>query len=223
MNTKPNPTFCIGITGTIGSGKTFVGKCLEDERIPVLDLDRVVQILLDIDVDVQQQIKLKFGERYLVQGATSQIVNRHELGLLIYRDYTARTDLEGILYPAVRLYTEKWVNSQIAPISAVLMPLLFEADRAGQYDQAKSFQQIWTVTCDESTLKMRLKERSGLTDSEIDKRLAGQMSQLEKSRLAHRVIDNSGSCQQTKAKVLGLLSEIRTLLHVKPAPERTYV
>jgi dephospho-CoA kinase len=223
MNFKPGPTFCIGITGTIGSGKTFVGKCLEQERVPVLDLDRVVQILLDIDADVQEQIKRKFGEQYLVKGEGLQIVNRQQLGLLIYQDPTAKAELEKIIHPAVRLYTEKWAGSQIAPVSAVLIPLLFEADRAGQYEQARSFRQIWAVTCEEPILRLRLKARSGMTDSEIDKRLAGQLSQSEKARLAHRVVDNSGSFEQTKTQVLALVNDIRTTLRVNVSQERSLV
>jgi dephospho-CoA kinase len=197
----------IGVTGTIGSGKSEVGKILTGQGIPVLDVDKVVHVLLDSDSDVQKKIREHFGSEFLKENADgTATIDRVKLGKLVFADKDARKELEKIVHPAVLVYSEKWIEEQRTRVIALLIPLLFEASRA------KSFDQIWTVTCDEHVLRDRLKARNGLSDADIDRRLAAQLSQEEKASLAHSIIDNSGTIDETTAQVLSLLMEIRLSL-----------
>jgi dephospho-CoA kinase len=207
MSLQNSDTCRIGVTGTIGSGKSLVGKILKAHSVPVLDVDDVVHILLDSDLHVQTQISDRFGKEYLLAtNANSQIVDRPKLGKLVFQSAEERRALESIVHPAVHAFTEKWIIEQNAPVTAVLIPLLFEAGKPG------NFQQIWAVVCDETLLRERLKARNDFSDEEISKRLSAQLPQSEKAARADSVIDNSGSVAETQAQVASLLSEIHATL-----------
>jgi dephospho-CoA kinase len=196
----------IGITGTIGSGKSQVGKCLEEMGVPVIDTDKVVHYLLSADTATRQAVVSRFGaEIQLPDGA----VNRSVLGALVFTDEAARKDLEAIVHPAVRKECRRQLDAlKDAAIAAVLVPLLFEAGMANQYDE------IWTVVTDDSVLRNRLKQRDKMTDAEVERRLSAQWPQSKKAQLATRTIENSGSIDQTQDQVRKLVTDqLKTSAH----------
>jgi dephospho-CoA kinase len=196
--------YVLGITGTIGSGKSLVGQILQEEKIPVLDSDKVVHLLLDGNEEVRHAIEKRFGQSVITVGpASTPTVNRTALGERVFNDELARKDLERIVHPATIAYCETWTMTQDAPLVSLLVPLLFEADQHARYDQ------IWTVICDEALLRSRLKSRNGFSDADIDKRLSAQLSQKVKSEKADRVIDNSGTIEHTRQQVLQFLAACR--------------
>jgi dephospho-CoA kinase len=206
MSTEVMRTCKIGVTGTIGSGKSLVGRILAEQNIPVLDVDDVVHNLLDTSKEVQTAIAKRFGDDVLMDdgsGSNGKRVDRARLGKIVFHDENDRRDLEKIVHPAVLQYSEQWIEEEGSPIAAVLIPLLFESGNP------KRFAQVWSVSCHESILRARLKERSKLSSAEIDKRLAAQMSQEEKASLADCVIDNSGTVDETRRQVLSLLIEVQ--------------
>ena len=206
MSTEVMRTCKLGVTGTIGSGKSLVGRILAEQNIPVLDVDDVVHSLLDTSKEVQTAIAKRFGDDVLIDDGNSsggKRVDRARLGKIVFHDENDRRDLEKIVHPAVLQYSEQWIEEEGSPIAAVLIPLLFESGNP------RRFAQVWGVTCHESILRARLKERSKLSDAEIDKRLAAQMSQEEKASLADCVIDNSGTVDETRRQVLSLLIEVQ--------------
>lgn len=216
--TSDMSTCRIGITGTIGSGKSLVGKILSEHDVPILDVDDVVHILLDTDKSVQRQIRKSFGGEYLTPKSDGgERVDRGRLGKLVFADESHRRTLEKIVHPAVLDYSEKWIQEQQAPIAAVLIPLLFEAGKPG------NFHQVWSVICSEPTLRQRLKERSKLSDQDIDKRLAAQLPQEEKATRADCVIDNSGTIEETRTQIASLLIEIQQTIGLPTIDSRLLV
>jgi dephospho-CoA kinase len=196
--------YVLGITGTIGSGKSLVGQILQEEKIPVLDSDKVVHLLLDGNEGVRHAIEKRFGQSVITVGPTSTpAVNRTALGERVFNDELARKDLERIVHPATIAYCENWTLTQDAPFVSLLVPLLFEADQHARYDE------IWTVVCDDAQLRSRLKSRNGYSAADIDKRLSAQLSQKVKAEKADHVIDNSGTIEQTRQQVLQFLAACR--------------
>ncbi len=198
--TKPKPLI-IGITGTIGSGKSTVGRILAEQDVPVIDSDRVVHNLFESNDELKAAIKNEFGASVIdLEGN----IDRQRLGAIVFADPTRRKQLEAIVHPATIEEIQKQIlslpNNQFV---AVLVPLLFEAGLEKQYDL------IWSVYTEEQTLKGRLKSRDGLTDEEIEKRLAAQMKQNEKSKRATHTIDNSGTTDETEKQVLQLLGQLK--------------
>jgi dephospho-CoA kinase len=202
--------FVLGITGTIGSGKSLIGKCLVECGIPILDSDAVVHSLFRDDQEVIEQISSTFGPTIVKKdkhGLT--MVDRQTLGAIVFANPEARTKLEQIVHPAVHRYCTKWIESQDEDIVALLIPLLFETVRPRKYDQ------VWSVTCDEKILRERLKARNNFSEEEIDARLKAQLPQSEKASLADQVIDNSGDIDSTRKKLIELVQNLKKQIVAK--------
>ncbi len=191
----------IGITGSIGSGKTAVGKILESTGLPVIDTDLIVHELLENRTPVQKAVLERFGKE--VESGSSG-VDRAKLGAIVFEDERARRDLEAIIHPAVLLEMRRRIQScGTSPLVAVLVPLLFEAGISREFDE------VWTVIAEEKTLRSRLAIRDSMSDDQIAKRLTAQMGQQEKASKSHHVIDNSGSLDNTRRQLELLVSKYR--------------
>jgi dephospho-CoA kinase len=130
-------------------------------------------------------------------------IDRKKLGQLVFASEAARRKLEQIVHPNTILSLRRQIDDlKGQPLVAVLVPLLFESNLQGEYDQ------IWTVYTAEETLRKRLRERDKLSDSEIDSRLQAQMPQEQKAKLANQVIDNSFSAAETERQVKLLVQKI---------------
>lgn len=182
----------LGITGTIGSGKSTVGAILQAKGITVVDTDAIVHELLANSPSVKDKVAARFGT-----------IDRGELGALIFHDKKAKEDLEAILHPEVIIACRKIADElSNKRVIAFLVPLLFEAKLDDEYDQ------IWSVRVDTGKLRERLKKRNNFSDAEIDARLANQLSQEAKAEKAHYVIDNSGTIEETERQVETLLGNL---------------
>ncbi len=183
----------IAITGTIGSGKSMVGRILEEVGVPVIDTDKIVHHLLTQNTPTRTAVVERFGAE--IQNEDGSI-DRRKLGPIVFKDPAARKELEAIVHPAVILECRRRVQELADKrLVAILVPLLFEAGLGNEYDEA------WTVFTNEPVLRERLRRRDGLSDQQIDQRLSAQWSQDKKAQLAHRVIDNSGSADATRKTV----------------------
>src|SRR5262249_54364555 len=143
----------IGITGTIGSGKSTVGQILKDMDIPVIDTDEIVHSLLASDEETRALVVSRFGEGILDKTSPSGGINRKALGEIVFRDDQSKKALENILHPRVRQTCrrkiDEWSKNPSTKVIATLVPLLFEANLGSEYDQN------WAVITSEETLKER--------------------------------------------------------------------
>jgi dephospho-CoA kinase len=218
MPERAKKPFVLGITGSIASGKSIVGRILSGMGITVIDTDQLVHQLLASDKSTIKAIVQQFGEGVLSQdtpaGApssevpdsdqpTEKPIDRKKLAQIVFAAEDARRKLEHIVHPNTIMALRKQLNDlQHQPLVAVLVPLLFESNLQGEYDQ------IWTVYTAEETLRKRLKERDKLSEAEIDSRLKAQMPQEQKVKLASQVIDNSFSEAETERQVKLLVEKI---------------
>lgn len=194
----------LGITGTIGSGKSAVGKILESLSVPVIDTDVIVHELLSESGPVRNEVTRRFGRQILKDDGSGE-VDRNKLGAIVFPDKQARQELESIVHPAVLEQYKLRVQQQSdKPVIAVLVPLLFEAEIESEFDR------VWTVTTADNTLRERLAKRDNLNSSEIEKRLSAQLPQSVKATLAHDTIDNSSSLTETRKQVELLLNNLLT-------------
>lgn len=189
----------VGITGTIGSGKSTVGHILESLNVPVIDTDGITHELLN-QPRIKQALLQRFGKQIGDEGGE---VDRKKLGAIVFCDAKAKRDLESIVHPEILLEMRRQIRANSgAAVIAVLVPLLFEAGIASEFDE------VWTVIADEDALRNRLAARDKMTEQEIAGRLSAQLCQQQKAARANHVIDNSGSLQQTRRQVELLLSKI---------------
>jgi dephospho-CoA kinase len=201
----------LGITGTIGAGKSTVGEILKGFGIPVIDSDQIVHHLLSDDDETKKLVLARFGKDIVLNDDPKGHVkiDRKALGTIVFADATARKDLEVILHPRVRTkcrrLIEELVSQSNPKVVATLVPLLFEAGLQNEYDQ------IWTVITAEQILKERLSGRDNFSVQEVERRLSLQISQSEKVQQADRVIDNSGDLSNTVKQVKQFLDELVNL------------
>lgn len=200
--------YVIGVTGTIGSGKSAVGQVLESLGVPVIDTDKVVHELFEENVEMRAAIHERFGDSVMTTANDEQKVDRVALGKIVFADPDARKSLEAIVHPATIEECRRRITalSDRSDIVAVLVPLLFEAGLEKQYDE------IWAIFADAETLKKRIQARDKLSMQDVERRLAAQLPQDEKVSRSDASIDNSGSLKETSLQVEKLLQRIKAKL-----------
>ena len=210
--------FLVGVTGSMGCGKSHVTALLVGHGARSLDADAAARRVLEPGSPGWQAVLDRFGpgvlsgaESAAADGPEPRPVDRRRLGELVFADPRARADLEAIIHPRVRaLHAETlaaWQESGAAGRVVVVLdiPLLFETGSAGRFDLTVS------VACGQSQWS-RLQARSGMSAAVQRQVIARQWPEAEKNRRADRVIDNSGSPERTAAQVAALWDEIGRLV-----------
>ncbi len=196
--------FVLGLTGSIGMGKTTAAKMLRRMGLPLHDADREVHRLLAKGGAAVAAVEAAFPG-VVVDGA----VDRQRLGAQVFEDRAALKRLEGILHPAVRRATRTFLGRQArAGRSLVVLdiPLLFEAGGAALCDA------VVVVTAPPFVQRTRVMGRRGMTAARFHTILAKQMPDREKRRRADFIVKTGLS----KAATLRQLRAIVTLLRQHP-------
>jgi dephospho-CoA kinase len=192
----------VALTGGIATGKSHVLGVLRRSGVPCLDADELAHGVMAAGTEASQSIAERFGNEMLdPEGA----VDRRRLAPLVFADDGARRDLERIVHPAVyRAITAGLRAFEMvdAPALAVVaIPLLYETGRAADFDR------VVVTVCDPGRQRQRLRAR-GLTESEVEQRLAAQMPAIEKAGRGDIVIDTNGSFDDTDRQVISALSAL---------------
>jgi dephospho-CoA kinase len=191
----------VALTGGIGAGKSLVAQYFSELGARVVDADQLSRIAIERGSAGFDEVITRFGESILRNGD----IDRKALGEIIFKDKSAKADLEAIIHPRVRELFFEVVNDLAADeILIYEIPLLVETGAASNFDQ------IITVEADIEIRKSRLLKR-GMFSSEIESRLAAQASPAEREAVATHVIENSGDEDQLLRKVENLWEELQRL------------
>ncbi len=191
----------VALTGGIGAGKSLVAQYFSELGARVVDADQLSRIAIERGSDGFDEVITRFGESILRNGD----IDRKTLGEIIFKDKSAKADLEAIIHPRVReLFFEVVSDLAADEILIYEIPLLVETGAASNFDQ------IITVEADLEIRKSRLLKR-GMFISEIESRLAAQASPSEREAVATHVIENSGDEDQLLRKVENLWEELQRL------------
>ena len=191
----------VALTGGIGAGKSLVAQYFSELGARVVDADQLSRIAIERGSEGFDEVITRFGESILRNGD----IDRKALGEIIFKDKSAKADLEAIIHPRVRELFFEVVNDLAADeILIYEIPLLVETGAASNFDQ------IITVEADLEIRKSRLLKR-GMFSSEIESRLAVQASPSEREAVATHVIENSGDEDQLLRKVENLWEELQRL------------
>ncbi|MGH8275468.1 MAG: dephospho-CoA kinase [Steroidobacteraceae bacterium] len=194
-----------GLTGGIGCGKSTVAAILRDLGCAIIEADRLAHSLLDAGQPAYAEVIDEFGRGILDAHAA---VDRGKLAQIVFHDRSRLARLNEILHPRVleligqnlaRLAAEG--KTEIAVVEAAL---LIEANYHGELDR------LIVVWCRPEQQRERLLAR-GLTAEQIEQRIASQLTQEEKRRLASDEIDNSGTLEETRRQTEKLFAEFRKL------------
>jgi len=193
----------VGITGGIGSGKTTVCQIFETLGIPVYYADDRAKAIMVENEQVIRQIKTLFGaEAYLPDGS----LNRAHIANIAFNDQEKLSQLNAIVHPAVFADGDQWHQQQTnVPYTLKEAALLFES---GSYQQ---MDKMITVFAPEELRIQRVVKRDATSEEQVRQRIAKQMSDEEKMKLADYVIHNDGQ-QALLPQVLQLHQKLKALV-----------
>ena len=186
----------LGLTGSIGMGKSTVARMFAEEGVPVFDADAVVHRLQGREGALVAEIEAAFPG---TTGAAG--VDRTALSERVLDDPEALRRLEAVVHPAVAREREAFLAGHAAaPLVVLDIPLLFEKGGWNQVDR------IAVVSAPPEVQRERVLSRPGMTAGKFDHILALQMPDAEKRARADFVIPTGGSLEETRQAVRRILA-----------------
>ncbi len=190
--------FVLGLTGSVGMGKSTVAGMFADLGVPVFDADPAVRRLQGPGGALVGAIEAAFPGTTGPDG-----VDRALLGTAVFDDREALARLEAIVHPAVRAARREFLIEHAGDKLVVLdIPLLFEAGGAEEADA------VLVVSAPARVQRERVLARPGMTAERFARILALQMPDAEKRLHADHVIDTGHSLAATRAEVARLVEKL---------------
>ena len=189
----------LGLTGSIGMGKSTVAVMFAAEGVPVFDADAEVRAMQGPGGALVAEIE------QALPGSTSpeQGVLRDELGARVFGDPDQLARLEFIVHPAVARKRERFLaDHATAPLVVFDIPLLFEKGGSGAVDR------IVVVSAPENVQRERVLARPGMTLEKFADILALQIPDAAKRARAHYVIATGQPLEATRRDVVDLIDKI---------------
>jgi len=193
----------VGLTGSVGTGKSTVTNFFRELGAYIVDWDELAREVIRPHSKAWKKIAEYFGEDYLNEDLT---INRQKLAEMVFSDKGKVTKLNQIVHPEVFKEDERITNEikSLDPDALVIkdIPLLFELTRPVFMDK------IVVVSASEQTQLRRLEEK-GMSREDARNRIKSQIPLEEKIRSADFVINNDGSLEETKNQVEEIYSLLR--------------
>jgi dephospho-CoA kinase len=167
----------------VGSGKSTVAVLFGNHGVPVIDADEISHALTKAGSAAMAEIAETFGARFIDAAGN---LDRAAMRALVFSDSKARAKLESILHPRIRSEMLRRLEKLSAPYAVLEMPLLFETGQADIADR------VLVVDLPQPEQLRRVRQRSGLATSEVQRIMASQVSRRRRLEGAHDIIDNSG-------------------------------
>ncbi|RIK98055.1 MAG: dephospho-CoA kinase [Proteobacteria bacterium] len=191
----------LGLTGSMGMGKSTTAKLFAEEGVPVYDADATVHLIYENEA--APAIEAAFP------GTTDNgRVDRQKLSARVVHDPAAMKRLEAIVHPMLKAHHQKFLDEAEqsgAPVAVVDVPLLFETGGDARVDA------VVVVTTAEDIQRERLLARKTMTPEKLDAILARQMPDAEKRRRADFIVDTSHGLEPVRARIRDILREVVTM------------
>jgi len=191
---------CLGLTGSIGMGKSTIANMFADEGVPVWDADETVHRLYTDSEPLKAALTAAFGD-ILTDGA----VDRAKLSSLLKADPDRFAQLNAIVHPATVADREAFLTRYReagTPLTLCDIPLLFETGAE------KTFDKVVVVSAPPEMQAARVLARSGMTPEKFADILSRQMPDEEKRRHADFVIDTSQSLEVCRQQVRAIIQSL---------------
>ena len=205
-----NRPLVVGLTGGIGSGKSYAAELFRARGAAIVDTDVIARELTAPGGAAMTAIRAAFGGTVIdAQGALDRAAMRE----LAFADPAQRKGLEAILHPLIRAESAARVAAAEAPYILLVVPLLVES---GTYRDRVA--RVLVVDCREQTQVDRVVARSGLTPQAVRAIMAAQATRAERLAAADDVIDNDGDVDALRRQVATLDVAYRRLAEGPIAP-----
>ncbi len=187
----------LGLTGSIGMGKSTTAKLFAEAGVPVYDADAAVHKLYE--GEAAPAIEAAFP------GTTiNGKVDRNRLSARVVHDPAAMRRLEETVHPMLGASRQKFLEDAErsgARVAVVDVPLLFETGGDKRVDA------VVVVTTTAEIQRQRILSRPNMTDEKLDAILARQMPDVEKRRRANFVVDTSHGLDPVRARIRDILDQ----------------
>jgi dephospho-CoA kinase len=187
----------LGLTGSIGMGKSTTAKLFAEAGVPVYDADATVHMLYE--GEAVPAIEAAFP------GTTAGgKVDRNKLSARVVHDPAGMRELEQIVHPMLGASRQKFLEDAEragAPVAVVDVPLLFETGGEKRVDA------VVVVTTTPEIQRQRILARDNMTGEKLDAILARQLPDAEKRRRADFVVDTSDGIDPVRAQIRDILNE----------------
>jgi dephospho-CoA kinase len=187
----------LGLTGSIGMGKSTTAKLFAEAGVPVYDADATVHMIYE--GEAAPVIEAAFP------GTTAGgKVDRARLSAQVVQDPAAIKRLEQIVHPMLRAYHQKFLSDAEqsgAPVAVVDVPLLYETGGEKRVDA------VVVVTTTPENQRERILARANMTQEMLDTVLARQLPDAEKRKRADFVVDTSHGLDPVRARIRDILDQ----------------
>ena len=196
----------LGLTGSIGMGKSTTAKLFAEAGVPVYDADATVHMIYE--GEAAPAIEAAFP------GTTSGgKVDRTRLSARVVHDADAMRRLEQTVHPMLRAYHQKFLDDAEqsgAPVAVVDVPLLYETGGEKRVDA------VVVVTTSPEVQRERILARDNMTAEKLDAILARQLPDAEKRKRADFIVDTSHGLDPVRARIRDILQEAGKMPRRRP-------
>lgn len=198
-------TVIIGLTGSIGTGKSTIANKFKQLNIPVIDADLIAREVVEPGEHAYNEIVATFGEEILQRDGK---LDREKLGAIVFSDEQKRKTLNGIIHPAIRQemirQRDAYVSEKV-PCVVLDIPLLYESKLTHFVEK------VIVVTTEQSVQVERILKRDEMTEEEAIQRIDSQIDVSEKEKWADAVIDNNGTIAESEQQLIDILTKWNVL------------
>lgn len=187
----------LGLTGSIGMGKSTTAKLFMEAGVPVYDADATVHMIYE--GEAAPLIEAAFPGT-----TTDGKVDRTKLSPLVVHDAAAMKKLEQIVHPLLGAYHRKFLDDAEmsgVPVAVVDVPLLYETGGEKRVDA------VVVVSTNPEQQRARILAREGMTAEKLDAILARQLPDAEKRKRADFVVDTSNGLDPVRERIREILAE----------------
>ncbi|MGQ3210455.1 MAG: dephospho-CoA kinase [Shinella sp.] len=189
----------LGLTGSIGTGKSTTAQMFSDLGVPVYDADATVHDLY------QREAVAPVAERF-PEALNGDAIDRKALSAVLAQAPERFRELEAVIHPLVRARENAFLDTERRNGSMLVLldiPLLYETGGEKRVDK------VVVVTCDSETQRQRVLARPGMTAEKFELILSRQMPDAEKRRRADFLIDTGRGLEAARKQVEEVLLELR--------------
>ncbi|MDF3821101.1 dephospho-CoA kinase [Leptospira sp. 96542] len=200
MRRKNQNKFLLGITGSIGSGKSTVLSMFGECGAVTISSDQIARQFTEKDTPILHELIEIFGNEIV---DTNGNISRAKIAELAFSNQEKLQSLNAILHPKVRKqFLELFENTKEGSIVAWEVPLLFETDAHKICDATL------TVYVSPDTAWERVKNRGGMPKEDFLRRVSAQMDIEKKKSLSDFLVSNDNSKEELEASVRNIYNQI---------------
>jgi dephospho-CoA kinase len=177
--------FVVGLTGGIGSGKTFVAELFARRGVTVVDTDVIAHRITAPHGAAMPRIASEFGTEFVAPDGS---LDRAKMRAVVFTDDTAKARLESITHPIIRAETEREMQAAAGPYVITVVPLLVES---GAWKTRVD--RVLVIDCSLENQVARVMRRNGFTREQVLAIIARQAPREARLAAADDVILNEGS------------------------------